>query len=322
MINQTGDIIQKIFFEPVVIGGNKLCILSNKVSPSMISWILKYYDEKKISGISLEVIITSVPENGISKIFHQGFLDLQHSFKKGGLNKFVCSYLYRGRTMNKNLYVWLKGEEPIKAFSFSGEFDQKSFLETGKNFVIEDASSVYNKFEEMVSNSIYCTNSEVEEYVLIGSSDFSTISTLRDDDPNYVTLSLVNKKTGEPGKRSGLNWGQRKNRNRNEAYIPLPRKIAKSGFFPLGKRHFLVMTDDHHVLQLRVEQQNDKAITTPASNAQLGEYFRNRLGLANGAYIHGYDLENYGRKDVSFYKIDGEQYYMDFSINFVDKINE
>ena len=75
----------------------------------------------------------------------------------------------------------------------------------------------------------------------------------------------------------------------------------------------MVVTDDHHTLQLRVEQQNDKAITTPASNALLGEYFRNRLGLANGAYIHAGDLNNYGRSDVTFIKIDDEHYYMDFS---------
>ena len=68
------------------------------------------------------------------------------------------------------------------------------------------------------------------------------------------------------------------------------------------------------MLQLRVEQQNDKAITTPASNALLGEYFRNRLGLANGAYVTVADLRSYGRTDVTFIKIDEEHYYMDFSI--------
>ena len=94
----------------------------------------------------------------------------------------------------------------------------------------------------------------------------------------------------------------------------MPSHIAKSGFFPLDKQHFLVVTDDHHTLQLRVEQQNDKAITTPASNALLGEYFRNRLGLCNGAYVKKDDLLAYGRTDVTFYKIDEEQYYMDFSV--------
>ena len=77
----------------------------------------------------------------------------------------------------------------------------------------------------------------------------------------------------------------------------------------------MTITDDRHTLLLRVEQQNNKAITTPLSNALLGEYFRNRLGLHNGAYVTVNDLKRYGRTDVTFYKIDEEQYYMDFSVS-------
>ena len=87
---------------------------------------------------------------------------------------------------------------------------------------------------------------------------------------------------------------------------------SQDRLFPLD-RHFTVVTDDDRPLLLRVEQQNDKAITTPLSNAQLGEYFRGRLGLANGAPVVKQDLIDYGRTDVVFYKIDDEQYFMDFS---------
>lgn len=174
------------------------------------------------------------------------------------------------------------------------------------------ATYAYRLYENAVNRSIFCNHSEVEDYIVIRSSTTSPTSTVAMSADNCVHLSLITR-TGEPGKRSGLNWGQRNKRNKNEAYIPLPSRIAKSGFFPLNKQHFLVVTDDHHTLQLRVEQQNDKAITTPASNAQLGEYFRNRLGLSNGAYVHASDLRAYGRMDVTFYKIDDEQYYMDFS---------
>lgn len=92
-------------------------------------------------------------------------------------------------------------------------------------------------------------------------------------------------------------------------------KIAKSGFFPLNKQHFIAVTDDKCSLRLRVEQQNDKAITTPECNARLGEYFRMRLGLANGELVKTEVLVKYGRTDVTFIKIDEEQYYMDFSVN-------
>ena len=103
-------------------------------------------------------------------------------------------------------------------------------------------------------------------------------------------------------------------RNRNEAYIPLPASIARTRFFPLEERVFTVLTDDHHQLLLRVEQDRDKAITTPLSNALLGEYFRNRLGMAEGAMVTKADLERYGRTDVTFTKIEDELFYMDFSV--------
>ena len=94
----------------------------------------------------------------------------------------------------------------------------------------------------------------------------------------------------------------------------MPRAIAQSGFFPPKNVHFTAITDDRKQLTLRVEQQNDKAIATPERNSDFGEYFRNRLGLANGAFVTRNDLDAYGRTDVTFYKLDDETYYMDFSI--------
>lgn len=318
MNNHSLDTVQKILLDPINAGANKICILSNEASPNMVSWLLKTYDERNISGISLELIIASVFDQGISKLNHDGFISLQRAFQRGTPNTFTCSYLYNAPSSKENLYILLYNENPIKAFSCSANFTQGELLQGSDISCLEkDASLVYKSFEKAISDSIYCVNSEVEEYVIIGASKLSTDVERIVQDSNRVTLPLVVKKTGEPGKKSGLNWGQRKGRNPNEAYIPLPREIAKSGFFPLGKQHFLVLTDDHHTLLLRIEQQNDKAITTPASNAQLGEYFRNRLGLPYGAYVHLKDLDAYGRRDVSFYKIDEEQYYMDFSVNDV-----
>ena len=126
-----------------------------------------------------------------------------------------------------------------------------------------------------------------------------------------VQISLLTNK-GVVAGTSGLNWGQREKRNPNEAYIRIPITIARQDFFPTD-RHFTVLTDDGHQLILRVEQQNNKALTTPMNNSLLGEYFRNRLGLPNGHFITREDLERYGRTDVVFAKIDEELYYMDFS---------
>ncbi|MCF6301014.1 MAG: restriction endonuclease, partial [Proteobacteria bacterium] len=60
-------------------------------------------------------------------------------------------------------------------------------------------------------------------------------------------------------------------------------------------------------------QENGKAIQTPHNNSLIGEYFSFRLGVANGNLVTMGDLSKYGRTDVVFYKIDEENYFMDFS---------
>ncbi len=307
------SIAKTILFDPISTGANKLCILSSHATPSMVSWLLTTYEEQGIAGVSVELIVEAVIDDGIDNISHEGFKELHASRYLDEQCSFSCSYLFQPPISKKNLFIWLQDDTPVQAFNCSYDFTQTSLLRKhGGSMTTRSAAYAYRLYENAVNRSIFCNHSEVEDYIVIRSSTASPASATAMSPDNCVHLSLITR-TGEPGKRSGLNWGQRNKRNKNEAYIPLPSRIAKSGFFPLNKQHFLVVTDDHHTLQLRVEQQNDKAITTPASNAQLGEYFRNRLGLANGAYVHASDLKAYGRTDVVFYKIDDEQYYMDFS---------
>lgn len=308
------SIVKPLFLDPITsLGANKLCILAEHASPNMASWLLKTYEEKKIYNISIELIIGDTLNLGIDVNSHEAFKELHGNRYSKKWGYFSCSYLYMPPEFSGACFIWLKDEYPVKAFSSNFAFTQQSLLRKGQNKLIEQSeNSLYNEYVSIINRTIFCNHAEVEDYIIIHSPNSSLNNQASIPIEQSVTLSFITR-TGETGEKSGLNWGQRKNRNKNEAYIPLPSKIAKSGFFPLNKQHFLVVTDDHHTLQLRVEQQNDKAITTPASNALLGEYFRNRLGLANGAYIHAGDLNNYGRSDVTFIKIDDEHYYMDFS---------
>jgi len=310
--NYSESIAEKILFEPVRAGANRLCISVAHATPSMASWLLTTYDERDMGDVSIELVVESVIDEGIDFNSHEGFKELQKEYSGNGRGKFTCSYLHQPPVSKKNSFIWLNDEDPIQAFNCSYDFTQASLLRSRRgSFTDRMAAYAYKLFGQTVDRTIYCNHSEVEDYVVIKPTD-SPLSSGGASLENCVLSFLT--RTGEPGTKSGLNWGQRNKRNRNEAYIPLPSKVAKSGFFPLNKQHFLVVTDDHHTLQLRVEQQNDKAITTPSSNALLGEYFRNRLGLANGAYVNSDSLKSYGRTDVTFYKIDDEQYYMDFSV--------
>ncbi|MPM75174.1 hypothetical protein SDC9_122165 [bioreactor metagenome] len=129
-------------------------------------------------------------------------------------------------------------------------------------------------------------------------------------------VSLLSSRTGQVQTRGGLNWGQRERRNPNQAYIQLSPEVYQSDFFPLRSIFFTVITDDQHTFICTRAQKSEEGqvIETPHDNSILGSYFRQRLGLPDGAYVETADLLRYGRTGVTFYKIDEENYYMDFSV--------
>lgn len=307
-------IVNRILFEPVAKGADRLCIITKYATPGMASWLITTYRERKKENIEINLIICSTCDKGISKVDHEEFRNLQGNRNSNKTSCFTCSYLFQSLNLKNNFYIWFKNGKIIQIFECPYDFTQASLLRK-HNVISEDVKTRISLkiYDKIIKNSIFCNHSEIEEYIKIQSPNVFLKDNISHSD-NCVHLSLLTK-NNEIGKKSGLNWGQRGNRNPNEAYIPLPVGIARSGFFPLNKQHFMTITDDRHTLLLRVEQQNNKAITTPLSNALLGEYFRNRLGLHNGAYVTVNDLKRYGRTDVTFYKIDEEQYYMDFSVS-------
>ena len=265
-------------------------------------------------SVEVELMIDAV--DGVEVSAHENYREF-HSI----VPSFVCSYIYEPISVSTNLYIWLRDDGPLVAYTGTAMFEQGDFLaETLESLALCDAANAWTQYQSVIGSSIYCNHAEVEEQVRIYQMPAMNAGKVVDagSKNEEVLLSLVTKRTGEPGVRSGLNWGQRKGRNPNQAYIPLPIKVAKSGFFPVepitAPPHFTVVTDDKRQLILRIEQQNQKAIATPLSNALLGEYFRNRLGLAFGAYVTSADLERYGRTNVKFVKLDSEHYYMDFSV--------
>lgn len=299
---------QTILLDPISHGFEQLYILTADASPIMASLFLKKIETLRDS-FKLSLLIGMSMKTGINSSYHAGFRSLCPRPIQGDNLEFMCSYKTEGEPFHGNLYIWMKNGHPSLAYSGSAQFQQQSFLSSAQETMSRcDAETALKIYESEESQAIYCTHNEVEENVVIYS--LRQPDTFNNDDT--ITLSLL-AKTGDVGNRSGLNWGQREGRNPNQAYIPLPSKFAQSGFFPLDG-HFMVLTDDKKTLILRVEQQNDKAITTPMNNSSLGEYFRNRLGLANGAYVTKQDLEKYGRTDVTFHKIDEETFTMDFSV--------
>lgn len=315
----SANLTERILFSPISQGADNLLILSSYATPSMASWLIKNLQERELGPIDISLMVGMTSYDGLSQSVHNSFKELHGKSFAKAVNKFICGYVYDGPPIHANVYIWLKREEPILAFCGSADFMQSSFLSSR----IESMSAcspeeAYKFYSHAESKSIYCSHCELEEHVLIRPAhpvldeENTDSHTLSGSGINqHVVLSFLTSR-GDTGRTSGLNWGQREGRNKNEAYIPLSRQIAKMNFFPTNKQHFTALTDDGYNLILRVEQDRDKAITTPLSNARLGEYFRRRLGLADGAYVTKQDLLNYGRTDVTFFKIDDEAYYMDF----------
>lgn len=312
------NLAEEILFAPIRGGADTINIVAGHATPTMASWYLTTLQEmrKKSSfqklHINLVIGMTSI--EGIHSSWHTQFQRLQRHEDFDSTDDFSCSYVYEIPAVRSNLYLWEKEGHPVTAFTGSAPFLQSAFLPSRIEDLMEslEPSTSLDYFNEISSRSIFCTHAEIEDNVRITNDDFVLEDVAEQNELEQVSLSLLTK-NGSIGRKSGLNWGQRDNRNPNEAYIPVPIEIARKGFFPNGKQQFTVQTDDHKNLILRLEQARDKALTTPLSNSLLGEYFRGRLGLGNGEFVNEDALYRYGRTDVRFTKIDEEQFYMDFS---------
>lgn len=89
----TESIAKVILFDPIDSGANRLCILSSHATPSMASWLLTTYEEQNITGISIELIIEAVIDNGIDSVYHEGFKELhgRRYSNKCSISCAICS---------------------------------------------------------------------------------------------------------------------------------------------------------------------------------------------------------------------------------------
>ena len=311
-------LVQDVLLEPIRCGADKLIIISGYVSHNMASWHIKKISEQALPPIDISLTVGMCQNDGVTVDVHEGLKQLS-ALRDPSYSSFSCKYVYQGSPIHSKIYIWLKDGVPFKAFAGSANYTQTGFSSTQREYVVEcDPDQAFAYYQSVEDDTIVCNHGEIEEYICLKRNSKidqieqeSTTSTT-----DKVTLSLLTCR-GDVGFGSGINWGIRRDgtkREPNQAYIAVPATIARSGFFPLNKAHFSAITDDHKQLILRIEQDGDKAITTPLNNSLLGEYLRNRMGVPNGAFVTKADLERYGRTDVTFYKIDDEQYYMDFSV--------
>jgi hypothetical protein len=320
-------LFESVLVDPVSKGANRLYVVSGYATAAMgLRHLEAILPVDK--GVKVHLIVGMCPQDGIAESNHKAFQQLTRDrFPEN----FECSYVFAPPAVHSKVYAWFRGDRPECAFVGSANYSQNAFLSGQQLEAMEggDPKECRAYFDSLTPKSIYCTDDDVSDSVRIVSDlEYARrragaktgVKTKAMEEPAglyaglpAVSISLLDRKGELPG-ISGLNWGQRKGREPNQAYIRIPSMIGRLGFFPERAAHFTVLTDDGKVLICTRAQDQGKAIETPHGNSQLGEYFRNRLGLANGRKIHKEDLVAYGRSDVKFIKIDDETYFMDFSV--------
>lgn len=325
------DLYETALLNPVFseTGANRLLIVSGYASSAMAFHHLNELREKE-RLVSVDLIYGMVKSDGITRSNHRGFQSLvRDTFKE----HFTCSYLVKGEPAHAKIYIWCKNDDPVLAYAGSANYSQIAFLNSTRREVLTpcDPVKAYRFYSNLRGDSLSCLAPDIDRKVDVErnvipqhsqSSNTEGLSenTVSDKNSPYyglakATISLL-AKNGEVPVHSGLNWGQRAEYNRepNQAYFSVRGDLKKSDFFPPRGIYFTVLTDDGQILQCVRAQDDAKAIHTPHDNSELGRYIRNRAGIPLGAKVTRTALERYGRTTVDFYKIDSENFYMDFSV--------
>ena len=302
----TENLFNEVLVQPIVdFSADTLNIISGYASPTMVE---RQFNELNSLGYNIQVnlIIGMAGSDGIAKKKHDAFVKATES------NNFDCRYIVKRGPVHAKVYIWQKAEKPILAFTGSANYSMAGFGGFQREVLTRcDSYTAKQFYESILEDTRSCRDIEADKEINL--IDVS----LRRETPELhsVKLSLLDSKTGETHRRAGLNWGQREGRHPDQAYIPIPARIYNTNFFPPVGQKFNVLTDDGEMLTFVRAQQYGKALHTSIDNALMGLYFRARIGVGSGDYVNRQDLESYGRTTVEMFKVDDENYLLDFSVN-------
>lgn len=318
------------FLRPV----DRLCVVSGYASAAMGFHHLQSLKEHE-KGVKVSLIYGMTKADGLPKTEWAGFKELAAKSFPG---QFKCAYLREGEPVHAKVYVWLQGNTPIQAFTGSANYTQNAFLNSSRREVLTecDPKRAFDFYKSLLPDCIDCCDPHVANVFSIGfrkagkqidgrqvgpftyQTKANPISIVTDASSEFcglqtASISLIDR-NGQVPARSGLNWGQRPELSRepNQAYLSVRGDLRMSDFFPPIGVHFTVLCDDGTIMEMTRAQAQGKGLQTPHDNSEIGRYFRKRLGVPEGSFVRAEDIARYGRSTIDFYKIDSENYYMDF----------
>ncbi|VEW10781.1 NgoFVII restriction endonuclease [Brevibacterium casei] len=331
---ESANLYSKVIFDPMDSGCDELLVVSGYVSPEMCLRVVAEAEKLK-RNIRIRLVVGMVAEDGISKTMHENFKLISTDTRRSDV-EIAVSYVRPPLGLHSKVYVWLAKDLPVEAWAGSANFTQSGFGVSSGNQVreevltkIEPANGI-EYFEAASARSTNISGSEIEQQFgeLIRESIGTRVARSRIELPrrNGVVLPLVMQAAGKEGSAgdihgtSGLNWGMRGKRNRNQAYIPVPKSVRQMGFFPDPGHMFGVSTTDGYEFVMVRAQADGKGLHTPLSNAFLGEYFRKRLGVDSQRKISIDDLLRFGSRFVAFYETDREHGERKFIMEYSPRI--
>lgn len=306
-----------------------LRIVTGYASPAMLSRVLADFPNIRVS-----LIVGMVGLEGILLSDHEGFLALQAQHE----SRVNISYTKSGTSVHTKLYIWSNGGAPTVGFAGSSNFTHNGFLIGTRARAHSELLIPINpgdgaaEFDRLARRTVSITDSSLPQYVRMRLRARTTGTPLQllnlnetPDITNAPSIILPLVRTSQPGRgfphdKWGLNWGQRPGRAaRSEAGIPVPSRAHQvaPNFFPTGAPHnrprFAVHTDDSETIFMVVAEQGDKVLHSVPSNAQIGKWFRRRLGVTMDAKVTMEDLRRFGSRFVKIYRLDDEAYYLTYN---------
>lgn len=315
-----------------------LYIVSGYASVTALLWLLCGRDAARISPLpeftmppdspEVRLLVGMAAGGCVSSEDHAAFQSLEQLSHGRVQIRYVP--ISAGRDVHTKLYVWTYSDgEAALAWSGSANFTMQGLgIGTGlqENILDEvDPAEALAYAMQSWSLGISCLEPGVDQQVPLDRSRFSravappTPTQPQEDDvvttEDFYLYSRTRRRAYGPG--AGVNWGTRAGRaQHDEAYLAIPARVGAADFFPEKNTPFRVVCDDGHVLTMRGASgsvRSGKDLSSWPSNAELGKYLRDRLGVPSGHVIEISDLVDYGRTYVTISRLRGGEYTLDFS---------
>ena len=324
------DNLEEIIFQRHnLLLSDELIVLSGYVGPSPVSRL----EELPIRS---SVIYGMYGSDGIDPILHQSLTDLQGRIAK-------VNIFYSLLPVHSKAYVWRNRGDVVHALVGSANFSNNGLRTPYREILAETSIDTFRPLNEYVQHVLNNSQSCLEIANLVPLRRRPNLVVSAGD---VCLMTLLDPRTGEVQNVSGLNWGQNLQNPKqkpNDASIPIRSEYIRAypelfppkqnySKDPRGKAQrqndaIEMIWDDEVTMEGLLEGNYPignvmfpKQISSFPHKSQLGEYFRNRLGVPSGQPVRRHHLEAYGRTDVGVSLIAEGVYRFDFSVNKLSNV--